>query len=139
MGTVKSLAAIRDKWQRVTPQRAEDFRIGVQNPRRSWEQESAAASDRYKAGVDLAHTKGQFAKGIKAAGNAKWQTNALSKGPSRFAEGVALSGDFFEKGFAPYREVIEQTQLPPKFPKGDPRNNQRSIILSQAMHKRRTG
>jgi hypothetical protein len=139
MAQVKSLANIRDKWQRVTPMRTEDYSLGVKNPRRSWEQEAALSSDRYKQGVDMAHTKGLFSSGIKRAGNTKWQNNALAKGPSRFAEGVALAGGDYEKGFAPYREVIEAVQLPPKFPKGDPRNIARTATIALALTKKRTG
>ena len=139
MAQIKSLAAIRDKWQRVTPQRTEDYTIGIKNPRRDWEDETSKAADRYKLGVDQAQAKGLFAQGVKDAGTSKWRDNSLAKGPSRFAEGVALSGDDFEKGFAPFREVIENTTLPPRFPKGDPRNIQRVTALAVALNKKRTG
>ena len=47
MPKVKSASQIAEKWARVTPMRAEDYRIGVQNPKRDWAQASAAANDRY--------------------------------------------------------------------------------------------
>lgn len=122
MAEIRDLSAIKEKWTRVTPQRTEDYRIGVTNPRRDWEKETAGAAATYKAGVDAAHAKGLFAKGVKKAGTSKWQKKALAKGPTRFAEGVYLAGDDYETGFAPYREAIAGVDLGPRFPKRDPRN-----------------
>lgn len=122
MAEIKDLAAIKEKWTRVTPQRTEDYKIGIENPRRDWEKETAESADNYKAGVDAAHSKGLFAKGVKKAGTKKWREKALAKGPTRFAEGVYLAGDDYETGFAPYREAIARVDLGPRFPKRDPRN-----------------
>ncbi len=137
MAQIKTLANIAEKWGRVTPMRTEDYRLGIENPRRDWEKETTAASDRYKQGVDLAQTKNMFSKGVARAGNAKWKANALKKGPSRFAEGVTLAQDDYQKGFAPYREVIMQIVLPPRFPKGDPRNIQRVAAIAKALADKR--
>jgi len=122
MAEIRDLSAIKEKWTRVTPGRTEDYQIGIRNPRRDWEKETSGAADTYKAGVDAAHSKGLFAKGVKRAGTKKWQDKALAKGPTRFAEGVYLAGDDYEKGFAPFREAIARTDLGPRFPKRDPRN-----------------
>lgn len=122
MAEIKSLAAIRDKWTRVTPGRIEDYKLGIQNPRRDWAEETAEAEDNYKAGVDAAHAKGLFKKGVVKAGSAKWREKSLKKGPGRFAEGVYIAGPDYEKGFAPYREAILAVDLGPRFPKRDPRN-----------------
>ena len=125
MAEIKSLAAIRDKWTRVTPGRIEDYKIGIENPRRDWERETLEAKDNWKAGVDAAHAKGLFEKGVEAAGTTKWKANALKKGPGRFAEGVYIAGDDYAKGFAPYRDAIAAVDLGPRFPRRDPRNLER--------------
>lgn len=122
MAEIRSLSAIRDKWTRVTPGRTEDYKLGIANPRRDWEEETLAAKDTYKAGVDAAHAKNLFAKGVKRAGTAKWKDKSMKLGPGRFAEGVYIAGPDYEKGFAPYREAIEAVDLGPRFPKRDPRN-----------------
>jgi hypothetical protein len=127
------MAAIKEKWTRVTPQRTEDYTIGIKNPRRDWAAETAGAADNYKAGVDAAHAKGMFAKGVKKVGTAKWQAKALAKGPTRFAEGVYIAGGDYEAGFAPYREAIARATLPPRFPKRDPRNLERVKGVVSAM------
>jgi len=122
MAEIKSLSAIRDKWTRVTPQRVEDYKLGIQNPKRDWEAETVEATDNWKAGVDQAAAKGLFEKGVREAGTKKWQEKALKKGPGRFAEGVYIAGPDYERGFAPYREAIARVDLGPKFPRRDPRN-----------------
>jgi len=122
MAEIKSLSAIRDKWTRVTPQRTEDYKLGIQHPKRDWADETLEARDNWKAGVDAAAAKGLFARGVSAAGTKKWQEKALKKGPGRFAEGVYIAGPDYEKGFKPYHEAIAQVDLGPKFPRRDPRN-----------------
>ena len=122
MAEIKSMAAITEKWTRVTPQRTEDYKKGIESPRRDWADETLAAKDNWKAGVDAAAAKDLFSKGVAAAGTKKWKDKALAKGPGRFAEGVYIAGPDYEKGFAPYREAIARVDLGPKFPRRDPRN-----------------
>lgn len=122
MAEIKSAAAIRDKWQRVTPGRTEDYKLGIQNPKRDWADETANAEDNWKMGIDAAQAKGLFGKGVRKAGSKKWQEKALKKGPARFAEGVYIAGDDYEKGFAPFREAIAKVDLGPRYPRRDPRN-----------------
>ena len=139
MAEIKSLSAIRDKWTRVTPQRTEDYKLGVQNPKRDWQAETLEARDNWKAGVDAAAAKGLFAKGVEKAGTKKWQDKALKKGPGRFAEGVYLAGDDYAKGFAPFREAIARVDLGPKFPRRDPRNIERVRRVVEALVQEKIG
>jgi len=139
MAEIKSLSAIREKWTRVTPGRIADYTLGIKNPRRDWETETLAAADNWKAGVDAAQAKGLFPKGVKEAGSKKWQEKSLKKGPGRFAEGVYLAGDDYEKGFAPYREAIARVDLGPKFPRRDPRNLERVRRVVNALIEEKVG
>ena len=133
------MAAIRDKWTRVTPGRTEDYKLGIAHPKRDWEAETLAAKDNWKAGIDAAAGKGLFEKGIAKAGTKKWQDKALKKGPGRFAEGVYIAGPDYEKGFAPYREAIAATDLGPKFPRRDPRNLDRVRRVVEALVEEKIG
>ena len=135
MASIKPLSAIKEKWTRVTPGRTEDYKIGIQNPRRDWEEatSSESAVSNYKAGVDAAHAKGLFKKGVDRAGSAKWRDRALKKGPGRFAEGVYIGGDDYQKGFAPFHAAIERTDIGPRFPKRDPRNLDRVRKIFDAL------
>lgn len=133
MAEIRSLSAIKEKWTRVTPGRTEDYKLGVQNPKRDWAEEATASEANYKAGVDAAQVKGLFVKGIAKAGTAKWKDKALKKGPGRFAEGVFIAGPDFEKGFAPFHAAIERADLGPRFPKRDPRNLSRVKAVVDAL------
>jgi hypothetical protein len=139
MAEVKNMARIKEKWTRVTPQRTEDFKLGVQNPRRDWEKAAVAAKESHKAAMAAASATDAFAKGVAKAGAGKWQARALQKGPGRFAEGVMVGGDDYEKGFSPFRDEIEKTPLPPRFPRRDPRNLQRVGAIDVALAKKKTG
>lgn len=139
MAEIKSLASIRDKWTRVTPGRTEDYKLGVQNPKRDWAEEATASKANWKAGIDAAHSKDLFAKGIAKAGSKKWQEKTLAKGPGRFAEGVYIAGPDYERGFAPYREAISRVDLGPKFPRRDPRNLERVKKIVDALVSQKLG
>jgi len=134
MPKVRSTSQIGKKWARVTPERAEDYKIGVQSPKKDWGAETKAAEGNYEAGVKAAMTRKAFGKGVDKAGTAKWKEGALNKGVDRFGPGVAAGQGNYEKGFAPYRDVIESTNLPPRYPKGDPRNLERVKVISKALH-----
>jgi len=136
---IKSLSRIKEKWTRVTPMRSEDYKLGVMSPRRDWEKSAVAAKDSHKAAMATAAAADSFAKGITKAGSSKWQGRALQKGPGRFAEGVMVGGDDYEKGFAPFRDELEKTVLPPRFPRRDPRNIQRVSVGNLALAKKKTG
>lgn len=137
MPEIKSASAIAEKWSRVTPQRTADYEQGVRNPKKDWEQSTLAAADRQAEGVQQAIAEGRFEKGVSKAGTSKWQKGATEKGPQRWSQGVQISADEYEAGFAPFRDVIEQTTLPPRFAAGDPRNIERTKAMAEALHARR--
>ena len=139
MAEIKALSNIRDKWTRVTPMRTEDYKLGIQNPRRDWATETEASKDNWKAGIDAAASKDLFAKGVAAAGTKKWKDKALKKGPGRFAEGVYIAGPDYEKGFSPYHAAIEAVDLGPRFPRRDPRNIERVKRVVDALIKAKLG
>lgn len=139
MAEIKSAARIKEKWTRVTPMRTEDYKIGIQNPRRDWEKSAVAAKESHKQAMTTAAAQDSFGKGVTKAGSGKWQARALAKGPGRFAEGVMIGGDDYEKGFAPFRDEIEKTVLPPRFPRRDPRNLLRVSAIATALAKKKTG
>lgn len=133
MPPIKSTSDISAKWARVTPGRSEDYNQGVANPRRDWETSTKNAEQRYKDGVMKAAQEGRFGKGVSAAGTSKWQRRTQELGTRRWGEGVQASTSEFESGFAPYADVIKSTNLPPRYPKGDPRNIQRVAALAKAL------
>jgi hypothetical protein len=137
VAAIKPIQAIVDQWRRVAPTRREDYTQGVQAPRRPWAEAAAAADNTWKEGVSKAITEGRYRAGVAAAGNAKWQKNATAKGPNRWSEGIELSGDDYQRGFAPYAQVISGLTLPPRYPRGDARNIERVKAVAAALNDRR--
>lgn len=134
MPPVKSLDRISEKWKRQSSAAQTEYTQGIENPRRDWAQATAQAESSYEKGVQNSIQEKRFSKGVKNAGTAKWQENALKKGPTRWAEGISLSTDAYQAGFAPYRTIIENLNLPARGPKGDPANIQRVAKLAEALH-----
>jgi hypothetical protein len=139
MAEIKSISAIQEKWGRVTPQRTEDYTLGIKSPKRDWAKAAGDAKESHKAAMVAAATNDSYAKGVAKAGTAKWQAKATQKGPSRFAEGVVVGAGDYGAAFAPYADVIKATTLTPRFPKGDIRNLDRVKTISQALRKKKMG
>lgn len=133
MAEIRAVSEIAEKWARVTPQRSEDYEQGVRNPKEDWASKTAGAADNWKQGVQQAAQDGRFTKGVQAAGTSKWQDRTIAKGVQRWGPGVQLGQGDYETGFAPFAAVIARTQLPPRFPKGDPRNIERVRVIATAL------
>lgn len=133
MPAVRSLADISKKWASVTPQRAPQYEAGVKNPKKDWASETAKANDSWKSGVQAAVAANRFQSGVNKAGTEKWKRGAVEKGTARFGPGVQAAQGDYEKGFAPYRDIIERTTLPPRFARRDPRNLERVRVIATAL------
>lgn len=139
MPQIKSVGSIAEKWSRVTPQRAQDYAQGVRSPRRSWAQGASDASDAWAQGIQEAVSDNRYEKGVSNAGDQKWQRKATTVGAQRFGPGVQAAKADYQQGFAPYVSVIEGTNLPPRGPKGDPRNYDRVRLMGEALHEAKVG
>ena len=134
MPLIRPVSDIARKWANVTPGRSEEYRRGVETPLRDWEKETAEASESYKQGITASLGRNSFAKGVKKAGTAKWKRKVTQVGVSRWPQGVSVAQPDYEAGFAPYAEAISKVVLPPKGPKGDPRNLERVSAMAKALH-----
>jgi len=132
---VPTARAIASKWARVTPERTEDYEEGVRNPRKNWENETVAAEGNYEKGVTAAISRKSFSKGVKRAGTAKQQGNSITKGIPRFGEGVRMGEPAMEAGMERVVKTMQGITLPPKYPKGDPRNYERVKAIGDALFK----
>ena len=133
MAAIKSIEQIASKWAEVTPQRAPQYAAGVQDPLKDWAKETAAANGAWKEGVTSAIAADSFKKGVERAGTAKWQRGAVEKGASRFGPGVQLAQGDYAAAFAPFRDAIARTTLPPRFARRDPRNLLRNKAIVDAL------
>lgn len=133
MAFIRSIDVIAKKWATVTPMRTEDYRVGVENPRKDWQTSTAAAESAYESGVTQAIGKKKFGKGVKRAGTRTWQEGAITKGTVRWGPGVALAEPKYASGFAPFRDAIERCTLPPRYARRDPRNLERVKAIVNAL------
>ncbi len=133
MAFIRSIEHIGRKWASVTPGRTEDYRAGVENPRKDWGVATAAAESAYESGVTQAIAKKRFGKGVKLAGTEAWQRGAIEKGTARWGPGVTMAQDKYARAFAPYRDAIERCTLPPRYARRDPRNLERVKAVVNAL------
>ena len=134
MPAIKSSKDIAAKWKSVTPSRSGYYKDGVQNPSKDWATQTLAAKENYESGIQKSIQENSYSKGVADAGTDKWKQKTTSVGVTRWQGGVQIAAPDFEKGFAPYRDVIEKTTLPPRYPKGDARNYDRVAVLGKALN-----
>jgi len=133
MAFIRPIDQIAKKWADVTPGRSKDYADGVANPRRSWATATANAEDAYEDGVQKAISKKSFGKGVKKAGDAKWQRKATVNGTRNWGPGVREAKGDYAAGFAPFRDAIAKTVLPPRYARRDPRNMDRVTAIVNAL------
>ncbi len=118
MAAIKPLNIAADKWQRRSSVAGQDYRQGIEQPRREWEQAASESNDLYAQAVTAAANAGRYGEGVRRAGNARWKNNALRKGPGRFTEGVGLAVGEWQRRFEPFHRAIAAVTIPPRGPKG---------------------
>lgn len=137
---IKAIDVIAAKFVKRASAAGGDYKDGVMNPRRPQVASAIAAQDAWAQGVQDAITNKRFAKGLTAAGDAKWQNNAAGVGSQRYPQGVQAAQPAFTNNFGPYLQTLSALNLPPRFPRGDPRNNDRVAAVTVALHnKKMTG
>lgn len=139
MAEIRPIDFIVRKYTTVTPGRTEQYREGVSQPRRSWQRGATAADAAWRTGVQAAVARNGYVAGVTRVGDAKWQRGATTKGPDRFASGVAVAGPDYQSGFAPFHQVIQSTALPAKGARGADANIERVRVIARALNQRRVG
>ena len=139
MPAIRSLDFISKKWKDVTPGRAQQYKEGVNSPRRSWSESAQAADEARKAGLAAADSRDAFKTGVQRAGDAKWKNRSSVLGSQRFGPGVQAAQQEYQSGFAPYHSVIQGVNLSPRGPKGSPGNYDRSRAIGEALHSAKVG
>lgn len=133
MHPIKPIEQSADKWVRRASVAAPDYTAGIENPTEPWAQAAQKAEGNYKAGVTAAVAAGRFGKGVKEAGEERWRSNALRKGPGRYTEGVSIAKSDWQAGFAPYQSAIAALTLPDRGPRRDPKNLERVRAITTAL------
>lgn len=138
MAAIKEIGASSEKWTRRASAAATDLINGVRSPRRPWAESALAANENYKQAVIAAANQNRFQSGVRAAGEEKWKMNTEAKVLSRYPEGVTLAQGEWQRGFAPYQQVISSLTYPPRGLRNSAQNYQRSQVGGQAMAAVRT-
>lgn len=134
---VKSMQVIVDKYTRRAQAAQGDYTTAVQStPAGKWETNAAAGAQNWADGLQAAIASGRFATGVNGK-DGVWRTNTTSKGPTRYAQGVAGAGPAFQKGMQPVLDTLTALTLGPSGPRGDERNKQRALQVMDALHKMR--
>ena len=128
-----------ERWKRRASASGADYEAGIRNPRKDWAKATAEAETNFESGIRQAVAEKRFSKGVQKAGTSKWSAKALSKGVDRYPAGVADAEDEYARGVKPYLDAIEAVSLPPRGPKGDPRNLQRVKAINDALRARKLG
>lgn len=139
MVKTKGIDRTVEKWKSKVAGAGEDYRLGILNPKKDWQTETMKAEAAWKQGITQAAAEGRFGKGVNRAGTAKWQKGASEKGPGRWTSGVAAAEDEYRNGMADVLSTIEGITLPPRGPKGDPKNYDRVRAIGMALHEKFKG
>lgn len=134
MPAIKSLERIKQNFKAGTATAAPRYKDGVSNPRTPWKEATIAASELQKQAMMDALNRDAVRKGVERTASEKQKVRAEILGPSRYTQGTAAAVDDYGSGFAPYREAIQSTELPPRGPKGSPENYQRVQAIGEALH-----
>ncbi len=136
---VKSIGAAAAKWAARAGVAVNDYLNGVAGSTKDQAGLAAAAQSQWAAAVAAAANAGTFAAGLNRAGTAGWKSGVASKGATRYAPGVTAAGPKYTARFGPFLNVIAALDLGQRFPRGDPRNQNRSTIVQVALNKARMG
>lgn len=129
---VTSAAKIAERFVKYAPQREDRFEEGVRDPGEDWEKNTAAAEDNYEKGVKDAMTRKAFGKGVVKCGTEKQQAKTLLN-MNRWAEGIQNARATMELAMEKVVKVLQAVKLPPRYPKGDDRNYERSKVVGKAL------
>lgn len=116
-----------------------DYKTGVSGAGAEWSRRTGESEENWSQGVNAAIARGAFKKGVDKAGSEKYVRNATQIGAARYGQGVQAATGDWQKGFQPYAQRLASLELPPKGPKGDPRNYQRSQVVGQALRDAKVG
>ena len=128
-----------ERWVKRASIATEDYRAGVQQPRKDWREATLAAKEAWRQGVQQAISQGRWERQVSATRSDQWSEKASTLGADRYAPGVQAAQEIYAARVSPYLRAIESITLPARGPKGDPRNLERVRIIAQTLHQLKTG
>lgn len=129
---IKDTGALAKKFQTRAAAAQGDYKDGVTGAGAKFEAAAKAGSDNWKAGVTNAIGRDAFTKGLNGSAS-KFEKNATTLGPARFAQGVQNAGDAWGQGVQPYLDRLKGLDLPAPGPRRSQANRDRSAAVQIAL------
>lgn len=134
---VRSAAESAAKFKTRAAAASNDYAAGVRGAGGRWAAGAEAAEDAWATGTQEAIASRRFGKGVRKAGAAKYEQNATTLGPQRFAQGVQNAEGAYSAGVQPFIAAMSSAQLPPKGARGSAQNVSRVQAQIDLMRKTR--
>jgi len=135
MVKVPPVERVVDKWLRKASAAGPDYEAGVQAPKEDWQKAALAAKDTYYAALDAIKANRTWEKGVAATPTDFWKKMCLEKGVRRYTEGIRVGQDKYAAKISKVLSILAGITLPPRGPKGDPRNYDRVRVIGDALHR----
>lgn len=110
-----------------------DYAAGVAGAGARWQAGAEASEEAHRQGVQEALNDGRFVKGIRKAGQKKYQDNATKLGPDRFVTGVANAEQSYAAAVQPYQAALASATLPVRGARGSAANASRVTAVMDVM------
>ena len=134
MVKTKPVDLVVTKWEKRASVATEDYKAGIQNPRRSWKEAASAASEVWKAAIQEAIARDAYKAGIEATDENAWKSAAITKGATRYADGVRAAKDLYKAKISKVLSIISSVDLPARGPRGAEQNYERVKAIGRALH-----
>lgn len=129
----KSIERTVAKYQQRVAVAGPEYKAGIMNPKRAWDEGAIDAAGTWGSAIQEAVSRGAFEKGVRDAGNSKWQTMSDKKGTARFSQGVDAGLPYYRQGMQQNLSIIEGTTLGVRGPKGSAQNYERSKTVGESL------
>jgi hypothetical protein len=135
--TVKDSATAQQNWKDGANAAGPRYSKGVSNPKKDWATNTAMAEPAYNAGTQAGIARGAYGKGVKKKGTQAWKDGAVSKGVTRYPQGVTASGTKYQTGIEPFLGVLATITAPARGPKGAPQNYAIVQTIGDQLHQKK--
>jgi len=133
---VKSAQESARKWKERAQSASTEYQTEAANAGADWEARTLAASGNYKAAVTAGNIEKAYSSGVRGAGASKYQRGIQAKG-DRYSGGIEAGEQDFQANVDEYLQVIASTDIGTRRPRGDSANQKRSVLIQEALHKRK--
>ncbi|MEM4914087.1 MAG: hypothetical protein QW579_07800 [Desulfurococcaceae archaeon] len=130
---MRSLDEIAEKWRRRCLAAIGDYAKGVVAPRRPWREQTLASADKWARRVLEAAAENTYARSVAATPSEYWKSRTSTISINRYTEGVRGTVKVYE-----VFKTLSELVLPPRAPRGDPRNLERVRAIIKALRAKKT-